>query len=45
MLLRSFAAQIAEVYEQAAENIPLAILDELMSSWECRNVRRERRRP
>jgi hypothetical protein len=31
VLLRSFAAQIAEVYEQAAENIPLAILDELMS--------------
>ncbi len=30
-LLRSFAAQIAEVYEQAAESIPLAILDELMS--------------
>ncbi|HKC89372.1 MAG TPA: hypothetical protein VKG02_25545, partial [Blastocatellia bacterium] len=31
VLLRSFASQIAEVYEQAAENIPLAILDELMS--------------
>jgi hypothetical protein len=31
VLLRSFAAQIAEVYEQAAESIPLAILDELMS--------------
>jgi hypothetical protein len=31
VLLRSFAAQIAEVYEQAAENIPLAILDELMA--------------
>src|SRR5262245_16743752 len=31
VLLRSFAAQIAEVYEQAAETIPLAILDELMS--------------
>jgi hypothetical protein len=31
VLLRSFAAQVAEVYEQAAENIPLAILDELMS--------------
>jgi hypothetical protein len=31
VLLRSFAAQIAEIYEQAAENIPLAILDELMS--------------
>ncbi|HEV2666625.1 MAG TPA: hypothetical protein VG324_17030, partial [Blastocatellia bacterium] len=31
VLLRSFAGQIAEVYEQAAENIPLAILDELMS--------------
>ena len=31
LLMRSFAAQIAEVYEQAAENIPLAILDELMS--------------
>src|SRR5262249_51206605 len=31
VLLRSFAEQIAEVYEQAAESIPLAILDELMS--------------
>ena len=31
VLLRSFAAQIAEVYEQAAESIPMAILDELMS--------------
>src|SRR5215475_14792539 len=31
VLLRSFATQIAEVYEQAAESIPLAILDELMS--------------
>jgi hypothetical protein len=31
VLLRSFAAQIAEIYEQAAENIPLAILEELMS--------------
>ncbi|MBO0798376.1 MAG: hypothetical protein J2P31_06095, partial [Blastocatellia bacterium] len=31
VLLRSFAAQIAEVYEEAAETIPLAILDELMS--------------
>jgi hypothetical protein len=31
VLLRSFSAQIAEVYEQAAESIPLAILDELMS--------------
>jgi hypothetical protein len=31
VLLRSFAAQIAEVYEQAAESIPLAILEELMS--------------
>src|SRR5262245_46006832 len=31
VLLRSFAAQIAEVYDQAAETIPLAILDELMS--------------
>src|SRR5215470_13919910 len=31
VLLRSFAAQIAEIYEQAAQNIPLAILDELMS--------------
>ncbi|HKX30029.1 MAG TPA: hypothetical protein VJ302_20235 [Blastocatellia bacterium] len=31
VMFRSFAAQIAEVYEQAAENIPLAILDELIS--------------
>ncbi|MBO0856962.1 MAG: hypothetical protein J2P21_00605 [Chloracidobacterium sp.] len=31
LLMRSFSEQIAEVYEQAAENIPLAILDELMS--------------
>jgi len=31
VMLRTFAAQIAEVYEQAAESIPLAILDELMS--------------
>lgn len=31
MLFRSFAAQIAEVYEQVAQTIPLAILDELMS--------------
>jgi hypothetical protein len=31
VMLRSFAAQIAEIYEQAAESIPLAILDELMS--------------
>ena len=31
VLFRSFATQIAEVYEQAAQNIPLAILDELMS--------------
>src|SRR5215467_6246484 len=31
LMMRSFAEQIAEVYEQAAENIPLAILDELMS--------------
>jgi hypothetical protein len=31
MLFRSFATQIAEVYEQAAQTIPLAILEELMS--------------
>ncbi len=31
VLFRSFATQVSEVYEQAAENIPLAILDELMS--------------
>jgi hypothetical protein len=31
VMLRTFASQIAEVYEQAAESIPLAILDELMS--------------
>src|SRR5215475_10782344 len=31
VMLRTFATQIAEVYEQAAESIPLAIIDELMS--------------
>src|SRR5215210_236932 len=31
VLFRSFAAQLAEVYEQAATSIPLAILDELMA--------------
>lgn len=31
VLFRSFSTQIAEVYEQAAESIPIAILDELMS--------------
>src|SRR5262245_54789049 len=31
VMLRTFSTQIAEVYEQAAESIPLAILDELMS--------------
>src|SRR5262245_56129643 len=31
VIFRSFSAQVAEVYEQAAEKIPLAILDELIS--------------
>ncbi|HEX9001043.1 MAG TPA: hypothetical protein VGB07_14150 [Blastocatellia bacterium] len=31
VMFRSFAAQLAEVYEQAATSIPLAILDELMA--------------
>lgn len=31
VLFRSFATQVSEVYQQAAESIPLAILDELMS--------------
>jgi hypothetical protein len=39
VLLRSFAAQIAEVYEQAAESIPLAILDELMSGLGMPEIR------
>ena len=39
VLLRSFAAQIAEVYEQAAESIPMAILDELMSGLGMPEIR------
>lgn len=31
VMFRSFAAQLAEVYDQAASAIPLALLDELMS--------------
>ncbi len=31
VLFRSLATQVSEVYEQAAESIPLAILDEVMS--------------
>src|SRR5262245_28724521 len=31
VMFRSFAAQLAEVYEQAATSIPLAMLDELMA--------------